>query len=172
MAEPISVAEAKQHLRVLDDTTEDTLIGTYIAAARAWVEDYTSRILVQREIELLYQAWGDYLTVWLQPVVSIDPITYIDADGEEAEFDGFAFASGQYPLRIYPVDQFPTLGDNGFITVPVTAGYEAEAIPEPLIHALKLILTAMFKGRGGTGWDEAEKAAKALCQPYRPPGMA
>lgn len=171
MAEPITVAEAKQHLRVVDNTSEDGLIGDYIAAARRWVEDYTGHILVEREVNLSFSAWGDYLTVFLQPVTSIDTITYTDADGEEQDFDGFAYSAGQYPLRLYPVEEFPPLGDNGTITVPVTAGYGEDEIPEPLIHAIKVLLTAMFMNRGG-GWGDAEAAARSLCKAYRPPGMA
>ena len=49
MAEPVSVDTAKLHLRVTD-TSEDTLIGGYITAAREWVENYTGQILVQREV--------------------------------------------------------------------------------------------------------------------------
>lgn len=171
MAEPISLTEAKQHLRVIDNTSEDDLIEAYIVAARRWVEDYTGHILVEREVELIFPEWGDYLSVFLQPVSSIDAITYTDADGEEAEFSDFTFPAGRYPLRIYPADEFPTLGTNGTITVPVTAGYGEGEIPEPLIHAIKVLLTAMFMNRGG-GWGDAETAARALCKAYRPPGMA
>lgn len=169
MAEPITTAEAKAHLRVVDNTSEDGLIDDLTAAARRWVEDYTGHILVEREIPLSFQEWGDFLTIFLQPVTSIDTITYTDANGDEQEFDDFAFSAGQYPLLIYPVTEFPTLGDNGTITVPVTAGYDE--VPEPLIHALKVMLTAMFMNRGG-GWGDAETAARALCKAYRPPGMA
>ena len=171
MPEPITVAEAKQHLRIVDNTGEDTLIGAYIAAARRWVEDYTGHILVEREVVLNFPSWGDYLSVFLRPVTSVDTITYTDADGEEQPYEDFLTSDAQYPLLIRPVAEFPELGTNGSITVTLTAGYEAEAIPEPLIHAIKVLLTAMFQNRGG-GWGDAEMAARSLCKAYRPPGMA
>lgn len=172
MAEPLSVADAKAHLRVIDNTTEDSLIGTYISAARRWVEDYTGHILMARDIDVQFSAWGDYLPIWLQPVSEIGAINYTDADGEDAEFSAYGYAAGQYPLKLYPTDVFPELGTNGTITVPVTAGYASPSdIPEPLMQAIKVLLTAMFKNRGG-GWEEAEPAAKMLCRLYRMPAVA
>lgn len=174
MAEPITTAEAKAHLRVIDNTSEDTLIDALIAAARRWVEDYSGHILVERDVVVQYTEWGDYLELFVTPVAAdaVLEVTYTDIDGAETAFEAFTFPAGQYPLKLYPVDQFPTLGDNGTITVTVPAGYAtADEVPEPLIHAIKVMLTAMFKNRGGP-WDDAEKAARSLCKAYRAPGMA
>lgn len=168
--EPISLADAKAHLRALDDS-EDNLIAGYIRAAREWVEDYTGHVLLRRLLTEEFQEFGDYLTLWHRPVISVEAVDYIDADGADAEFEDFAFASGQYPMRVYPVSSFPTLGDNGAITATFVAGYADGEHPEPLLHAVKVILTGMFMHRGG-GWDDAEKAAKALCKNFRAPGMA
>jgi len=44
--EPVSLADAKKHLRV-DSTAEDDLIASLISTARAWCEDYTDRTFVQ-----------------------------------------------------------------------------------------------------------------------------
>ena len=40
--EPVTVAEAKAHLRV-DISDDDTYIGTLITAAREWCEEYLDR---------------------------------------------------------------------------------------------------------------------------------
>lgn len=45
VVEPVSLAEAKLHLRI-DSEAEDTLIQSLIASARAWCEDYLDRTLV------------------------------------------------------------------------------------------------------------------------------
>lgn len=168
--EPVSLADAKAHLRVLDDS-EDALITGYIRAARQWVEDYTGHVLLRRMIVEQFQEWGDYLTLYHRPLISVASIDYADADGEPAEFEDYAFAAGQYPALIYPISSFPTLGTNGAITATFVAGYQDGEHPEPLIHAIKVLLTAMFMNRGG-GWSDAETAARALCKRYRPPGMA
>ncbi|MBR4401031.1 MAG: phage gp6-like head-tail connector protein [Synergistes sp.] len=48
MTEPISLAEAKSHLRVLYDN-EDAYIGTLITAAREFAENYQNRVYVDRQ---------------------------------------------------------------------------------------------------------------------------
>jgi hypothetical protein len=45
VVEPVSLADAKAHLRV-DGETEDGLIQSLISTARAWAEDYTDRTFV------------------------------------------------------------------------------------------------------------------------------
>jgi uncharacterized phiE125 gp8 family phage protein len=49
--EPLTVAEAKLHLRV-DTTEDDTYIGTLITAAREWVENYLDRTLITTQLIL------------------------------------------------------------------------------------------------------------------------
>lgn len=47
ITEPLTLAQAKQYLRV-DDDTEDWLIGVQITAAREFAEKYENRLLVAR----------------------------------------------------------------------------------------------------------------------------
>src|SRR3954464_6454211 len=54
--EPVSLAEAKEFLKV-EDTAEDSLIGTLIGAARLHIEGVTGR-------SLLAQSWGVVVHVW------------------------------------------------------------------------------------------------------------
>ena len=49
--EPLTVAEAKLHLRV-DISDDDTYIGTLITAAREWVENYLDRTLITTQLIL------------------------------------------------------------------------------------------------------------------------
>lgn len=49
--EPLTVAEAKLHLRV-DISDDDAYIGTLITAAREWVENYLDRTLITTQLIL------------------------------------------------------------------------------------------------------------------------
>lgn len=79
--EPVSLAEAKAHLRV-EVNDENSLIQTLITAARQYVETATRRALLQ-------QTWDDKLDAFpcgaivlpLSPVTSVTSITYLDTAG-------------------------------------------------------------------------------------------
>lgn len=177
MAEPLTTAEAKAHLRVTD-TSEDTLIGTYIVAAREWVENYTGHILVQREVVDGFSAWGPYLTLRHQPITVGDPtptltVAYINADGDETAFEDFVLRDQRYPWTIWPVhgSEFPELGENPTITVTYTAGYaSAGAVPQALRQAMLLLIGAWHQQRGANSGDEMFEtpfAVTSLCRPFR-----
>lgn len=53
--ELLTLAEVKIHLRV-DDSSEDTLITTYITAARQYVEGYQNRIYLSTDTEVTTEA--------------------------------------------------------------------------------------------------------------------
>jgi len=50
--EILTLAEVKTHLRVGSDTSEDSLITTYITAAREYVEGYQNRIYLSPDEEV------------------------------------------------------------------------------------------------------------------------
>ncbi len=174
MAEPVSLATAKQHLRVFD-VAEHDLINIYIRAARQWVEDYTGHILASREFVQRFAAWGDYLTIYRQPVTAITSIEYDSADDDQTAFTDFEFSTGQYPLNIYAASSFPSLRTNGYITVTYTAGYADGEAPDALVQAVLLLIGHFYTTRSAVSMDTPEEvplAVKSLCRPYREPVLA
>jgi len=86
---PISREQAKDHLRVdLDITDDDSYIDTLIATATQAAEQFLSR-------RLITQTWNYYLDGWWctsQPIPfgrlqSVTSIKYMDQDGAEATWD-------------------------------------------------------------------------------------
>lgn len=170
--EPISLAEAKAHLRKTDDS-EDALICRNIVSAREWVENYTGHIIVRRPIVETFGAFGDYLTLKYRPLVTLDEVLYTDANGDEAEYADGVLRSFGYPAKIHPPSgaTFPTLGTNGLITATYTAGYAEGSVPEDMILAMRVLITGVHVERGGPG-DDALKAAKNLLREYYKPALA
>jgi uncharacterized phiE125 gp8 family phage protein len=171
MAEPLSTAELKAHLRKTT-TDEDALIASYGVAAREWCEDYTGHILVQRAVVDSFSAWGSYLTLRHQPITVGVPtptlvVTYENIDGDPTEYVG-TIRDQKYPWTIYPSGvAFPTLASNGTIAVAYTAGYvNAAAVPEKFKWAIKLLVTSMFENRGSID-PEAENAVRFILRSYR-----
>lgn len=79
--EPVSLDEAKLHLRV-DGTEEDDYIAGRIAAAREACELEARRAFVARTLDLSMECWpGRCLELPMPPLVSVASITYTDEDG-------------------------------------------------------------------------------------------
>lgn len=168
MADLVDLAKAKAHLRKTD-TSEDDLIEGYIASAQAWIEDYLGIAFTETELTQTFDAWGDYLSIFRRPLISVDAISYTDAAGEAADYEDFLLANAFYPARIYPVTTFPELGTNGTITATLTAGYAEGEIPAQLIQAQLVLIAGMHEQRGGMP-EETIRAAKWLCN--KAPGLA
>lgn len=168
MAELVDLALAKAHLRKLD-TNEDALITGYVESARAWIEDYLGVVFAETELTSAFSSWGDYISIFTRPLISVGGIAYADTGGQAAAFEDFTLAQSFYPARIYPVTTFPELGTNGTITVTYTAGYAESEIPAQLIQAQLVLIAGMYENRGGMTEDTI-RAVKALCN--KVPGLA
>lgn len=165
--EPVSLAEAKEHLRKTTDD-EDALIASYVSAARRWVEEYTGHILVRRVVTQRFADWGDYLALSGNPISALTSIVYTDADGEDAEYEDGVLRNVVYPAAVYPPygGQFPTLGNDGTITATFTAGYAEGEVPEQAVHAIKILITSMYEGRGSMS-EDAQSTARFLLRALR-----
>lgn len=177
MPEPVSLELMKQHLRLpADDTSEDTVLDSYIAAARKWVENYTGHVLVQREFRDQVDRFDSHFDIWRRPVVSVDGIDYTDTDGATQTYSGTPVVRlDRYPVRIHPElnGSWPALGANGDVVITYTAGYDAEAEPEELKQAIMLLAAHWFANREAVNFNataaEMPFAVTALCDQHRVP---
>lgn len=82
--EPVSLAEAKEYLRVDTDETEfDSEIGSFIAASRAEIEAITSTRLITQTVDLSAAHFASLAVLPIGPVQSITSIKYVDTTGFE-----------------------------------------------------------------------------------------
>lgn len=111
IVEPVSLSEAKAHLRV-DHTADDTLISLYIAAARNDCEEWTARAFVTQTWELVLDEFPvDEILLPRPPLQSVTSIKYDDTDGMEQ-----TLATTEYDVD--------TVSQPGWV-VPVTTGWPA-----------------------------------------------
>lgn len=167
--EPISLDDAKDHLRV-DISDDDDLISALITAARERVENFCNRAFVSAEFAVLYSGdlpSGD-AALWVPlPDVTDTTVTYTDADGASASFTGYTFDAERQTIT--PDDAWPS-GSN--LRVGVTAGNEDSPItlPGPIRSAILLYLADLYDRRTASFVDERyyeNPAAVSLMMPYR-----
>lgn len=178
--EPITLAEAKAHLRV-DDTTEDTYISALITAARAHAESLTERQFITATYVLRLDEFPvrctDIIRVPRPNLLTVTSITYVDQNGDTQTLSSTLYQVdiASLPGRIMPAygQLWPTTRCQlNAVAVTFTAGYgAAAAVPVPIKHAVKLLVSHWFENREpvvvGTITSEVPTTVKALLGPYR-----
>lgn len=173
-AEPVSLAEAKTHLRVTH-ADDDAYIARLIVAARRAVEQATALRLVTQGWSLFVDRWPDCpaLPLQLAPVTAIsDIITYGD-DDTTATVDPahYYLDHASRPARAVLRDgRTPPRGGRpvNAIEVRFTAGFgAATAVPEDLRQAILLTLAHWFDHRGDGEGGALPMAALDLLAVHR-----
>lgn len=176
MAEPVSLAEARQFLR-LDQNDEDELLATLITAARLMIEAAAGRCLIEQPWRIVLDHWpaNGEIRLPLSPVARIDEARVYDLLGEPQPVAEAALAldKGADPPLIRLRGEVPEIGrDHGAIEIDVTAGYGAMAVavPAPLRQAVLRLTARWFEERGDVASRDARAlpaAIAALVAPFR-----
>jgi uncharacterized phiE125 gp8 family phage protein len=172
-SEPVTLTEAKAHLRV-DLTDDDATIARSIAAAREWVETATGRALITQTWRMTMDAWpdGEALTLTRPPVQAVTAVRTFGATGVASVWSGanYAMAFGAEPQRLVRLaSAWPEPGrTRAGIEIDLTCGYGALAgdVPAALRQAV-LLKTAQLYERRGEDAAAAPDEAMALIAPFR-----
>ena len=195
--EPVTLAEAKNHLRVdADLTADDTLVQLLISAARRYAETYTGRSFITTGWRRVLDAFPGPSLFGVPPgtpyslpvhaiqldkgtVLAVGSITYQDMSGAWATLppaDYVADLSG-CPARITPVfgKIWPvTLPQIGAVRVDYTAGYGSDAadVPEGIRQWILMRVSTLYENREAVailsrGKVEALPFVDGLLDPYR-----
>ena len=170
--EPVTLAEAKAHLKV-DTTDDDALITSLITAARTRAEWLTHRALITQSWIFWRDLWpADGFELPLPPLQSLasitaydlnDAATVLDASSYRLDAAGVPARIGWRPAVVPP----PSLRAFNTLAVAFTAGYgnAGSDVPEPIRRALLAIVADLYSHRG----DEAPTPAVALMllEPFR-----
>lgn len=153
-AEPVSVEEIKDHLRVLDHS-EDDLISRYLKTAREYAESVTSRQFVTAtKLWTLdeFPATG-VLFVPCPPLISVTSIKYYDSNDDLQTWssDEYDVDARHQPGRIMPGYSYswPTVRPKmAAIEVAYQAGYgDPSDVPETFCEAIKLMTHHLWVSR-------------------------
>ena len=172
--EPVTLAEAKTHLRI-EHTADDTYIEGLIQAAREYVEQETNRVLITQTWEYYLDDLGvNQNTEWwdgtrelattvlqkrcielpLGPVQSITSVKTFDEEDNETVFDSskYFLDVASLPARLalrrnQNWDTF-TRETNGF-QVTYVAGYgdNASDVLRALRHAILILVATWYENR-------------------------
>lgn len=173
--EPLSLTDAKLHLRIDDSTAEDALVTTLIQASRDYVERQTGRALLPQQWAYTLDSFPCVIRIRRAPLISIDSITYVDPNGATQ-----TLASDQYEVDLvspfgeirpaYGVVWPYTRVQRNAVTVTFTAGYaDAESVPSGLRAAMLLMLGELYMNREASIVGTiitSNPAIHALMSPY------
>lgn len=152
-AEPVSLAEAKLHLKV-EHSVDDTLIAAIIQAAREAAEHETGRSLMPQTWELLLDAFpADAIKLDKPPVTSVVSVKYLDSGGVQQTLDGSAYTLDAdyvpgYVLPAYGTFWPSTQDAINAVVVRFATGYaNAAAVPAGIRAWMLLRIGALYGNR-------------------------
>lgn len=191
--EPVSLVEAKAHLRVdYDLNDDDPLIAGLIVAARQWCEQYTRRAFITQEWRATFDKFGDKMPLAWPTVQSVTDIKYRANDGTVSD-------GGSPPLSALDVMVYVTSADDVSARVMLRDGaawagtaihpdavevtYEAgygdtpDDVPMAIRQAILLLVGTWYEFRESVSASQAvptqvPMTVEALLQPYRIVGCA
>jgi uncharacterized phiE125 gp8 family phage protein len=156
--EPVSLEQAKNHLGVaLEFTDDDNLINILISAARERAELYCNRSFQQKTIELFLDQWpGAYsyysgvhgfVKLPRGPVKQITSIQYM-VGGVYQIFEGsHTLNDAVLPPKLFFTSPLPYVVPAPMaIKITYTTGYE-DNIPEPVRAAILMMIRTMYDHR-------------------------
>lgn len=198
--EPVTLAEAKAHLRITH-STDDALVTDIIKTARMACESFTGRAFITRNISLYLDIWpsgggGSWwdgvregasvmaeamvLNIPRPPLFSVTDIRVYGADDTLTTFSSENYfvdtvgPQGRIVLKDSAAVPSPGRNTSG-IEVRYTAGYgtTASAVPLPLREAVKQTVANFYENRGDHAAGQVlSPSVCGLLQPYRVTGLA
>jgi hypothetical protein len=170
--EPITLADAKLHLRV-DSGAEDSLINTLITTARDYVETFCDRSLLAQTWQYAMDDFQNYplrrpgvnltkgdayyppLHLPRSPAIAVTGITYLDSTGTRV-----TLAPASYYVDVtnpFDGNVSPAYGGSwplvqimpGSVQITYTSGFASAAlVPAKILQAMRLLLTHWYENRG------------------------
>ena len=173
VAEPISLDEAKRHVRIdIDETDHDDYLQDLITVAREQVEMITWRRLGSQTWYAYLDDWpsADYIELPFGSLISVTAIKYTDVDGDESTWSSAEYIVGtDYQKgRITLADGYTWPSENLYPSNPIEIEFVCGVvtIPAQVKHAMKMIISELFENREtsivGVSFQEMEMVNNLL----------
>ena len=163
--EPVTLAEAKAHLRV-DTADDDTYITGLVRAAREWVEQYLDRTLVNTQWVMRFDKFPPDGTMDIElprpPMAAAGTATAVALTFTYENGDTATYGTSSYRVdrsatpgavkTLYGQTWPPHLQDDNAISVTWWAGYGASGsdVPAAIRHAMLMLIAHWYEIRGAT----------------------
>lgn len=191
--EPITLAEARMHLRLTTDSVdspaeethpEDLLVSALVTAARQYAETYLQRALCDQQVEVVLDSFpSNEIALPLSPIVEVLYLTYVDENGDSQTLDPsqYVLDNDQEPGWLLPLidTTWPTTyGVINAVRIRYRAGYSSpddspndRPIPEVIKRAMLLLVGNWYENREatviGTIATTLDLAVKEMLKPYQ-----
>ncbi|HJH05447.1 MAG TPA: hypothetical protein K8W19_15680 [Victivallis vadensis] len=133
------IAHLREQLSLVDGEESDALLGRMFRRGVSAAEEYCNRVYRESAWRLEFAGSGD--AVFL-PLFPVSAVTAAVADGVELDAEGFRLvpAAGGWCVRLSaPVRES--------LTLTVTAGYDAEAVPDWFEASVQMIAADLYEHR-------------------------
>lgn len=175
--EPVSLQEAKDHLR-LEVGDDDAQVTADILGARQWVEEYLWRGLVTQTWELTLGGFPceDQVELPKGNLASITSVTYVDGDGATQTLATTEYVADAVSVpgkvRLAYGKSWPgTRYQWNAVKVRYVVGWAVADVPQPIKNAMKLLISQLYEHRTpevvGTIVSPVQFAVTSLLAPYR-----
>lgn len=158
-SEPVSLTEAKNHLRVEDygsppEHPDDDLITEMIVAAREYVETHLNRAVMPQTVVASADLFRDNMKLPFGGVSAITSIEYLDGDGANQTVTSTVYGLDDYakPAVVYRKDgqEWPyALAQRNSVRITYEAGYAGSPpdVPKRIKQAMLLLIGDMYENR-------------------------
>lgn len=159
ITEPITLDEAKAHLRITNDD-EDDVIEAAITDARDWCEQYLSLAIPEQTITAFFDCWpdDDHIDLPFSNLLSVTSVKYLDSSGSQQTLgtNVYGVDSSHTPGRIYlkasQVWPEPIAEQHNAIEIKYQAGFYASTTgvqdaPPAVKRAIKLLMGHWYENR-------------------------
>jgi uncharacterized phiE125 gp8 family phage protein len=154
--EPVTLAEAKAHMRV-ETAADDALITALIVEAREWSEDFCNRAFITQTWQVSSTAVPGTSQIYLArpPLIDVASVIYLAPDGTQVTLDPSAYdVDNQHePGYVVPLwgTSWPAMqGGPKAIRVKYTAGYgdTADLVPQGIKQGIMARVAMNYEARG------------------------